>query len=306
MSVDVIEPGLATSVQDRGRSGAYNVGIPPSGALDQSSAMMANLLVGNPIDAAVLEAPYLGPKLRFTSSTTVAVTGGRAKVLINGEEMASWESIPVHADDVLSFGFIEAGARLYIAASGGFDVPRVLGSRSTYTLGALGGLHGRPLVAGDVLPTGPASSYRHRRVEEKLRPALGKAVELRIVLGLYDYRLTDGARDTLLSAEWGLTPVADRTGFRYAGPKLDFVEREQPFGAGSDPSNIVDAGYPIGSIQIPSGSEPIILHRDAWAVSSFVDVRTVVLFGLCGLVGCGVCACEEGSHHLVRGLVTQG
>ncbi|WP_036499051.1 biotin-dependent carboxyltransferase family protein [Nocardia aobensis] len=277
MHVEVIEPGLATSVQDLGRSGAYNVGIPPSGALDQTSAKIANLLVGNDIGAAVLEAPYLGPKLGFSGPAVVAVTGAQADVLVNGIEVPAWESFRVEEGDVLSFGFVRGGARLYIAVAGGFDVPVVLGSRSTYGLGALGGFDGRILRAGDTLPVGVAGpDFVARAVPEKARPRWSREVELRIVLGLYDYRLTPDGRDTLLDTVWSLTPVADRTGFRYAGAKLDFEERVQPFGAGSDPSNIVDAGYPIGSIQVPSGSEPIILHRDAVSGGGYAMVGTVI------------------------------
>ncbi|GEE03667.1 allophanate hydrolase [Gordonia spumicola] len=275
-AVEVVEPGLATTIQDRGRSGAYNVGIPPSGALDQSSAILANLLVGNPAGAAVLEAPYMGPKLAFRGTGAVAVTGGRAKVLINGEERDQWESLEVADGDVLSFGFIEAGARLYIAVAGGFDVPEILGSRSTYTLGALGGFGGRALAKGDVVPVGEATPFVARRIADADRPVLSREVELRIVLGLYDYRLSESGLSTLLDTPWQLTPVADRTGFRYAGAQLDFVPRTQPFGAGSDPSNIVDAGYPIGSIQVPSGSEPIILHRDAVSGGGYAMVGTVI------------------------------
>jgi len=277
MWIDVVEPGLATSVQDLGRIGAYNVGIPPSGALDQASAKIANLLVGNPVDAAVLEAPYLGPTLAFNGPAVVAVTGAKAAVKLNGEPMPSWEAFRAGDGDVLSFGFMEAGARLYVAVAGGFDVPLVLGSRSTYGLGALGGIEGRPLRAGDRLPAGEtAPGFVPRSVPEQSRPAWSREVELRVVLGLYDYRLTEDAVRTLLDAVWSLTPVADRTGFRYAGPRLDFEQRVQPFGAGSDPSNIVDAGYPIGSIQVPSGSEPIILHRDAVSGGGYAMVGTVI------------------------------
>ncbi|MHA4854572.1 5-oxoprolinase subunit C family protein [Rhodococcus sp. MSC1_016] len=285
MWVEVVEPGLATTVQDLGRNGAYNVGIPPSGALDQVSAKLANLLVGNPVQAAVLEAPYMGPKLTFSGPTTVAVTGGTAQVLLNGQEISAWEAVRVEDGDVLSFGFISGGARLYIAVAGGFDVPAVLGSRSTYALGALGGFEGRKLEAGDRLPLGDsASSFVPRSVPVDARPTWSRNVELRVVLGLYDYRLTEDAVEALLSADWSLTPVADRTGFRYAGPKLDFMPRVQPFGAGSDPSNIVDAGYPIGSIQVPSGSEPIILHRDAVSGGGYAMVGTVISVDM-GLVG---------------------
>jgi len=103
-----------------------------------------------------------------------------------------------------------------------------------------------------------------------------KEQTVRIVLGLYDHRLTDEGMDNLLTGEWKVTPVADRMGLRYSGPGVKWKEREQPFGAGSDPSNIVDAGYAVGSIQIPGGTQPIILHRDAVSGGGYAMVGTVI------------------------------
>jgi len=277
MFVEVIEPGLATTVQDLGRTGGYNVGIPPSGALDQRSARLANLLVGNAEGAAVLEAPYLAPRLRVDGDGFIAVTGATAQLLINSAEQPSWAPVRVKPGDEISFGFVNAGARIYLAFAGGIDVSPVMGSRATYSLGALGGFAGRSLQAGDRLPVGdrhgPPAAHG---VPEDFQPEWSRQVELRVVLGLYDYRLTAAARDILVGSVWTLTTVADRTGFRYSGPRLEFQERIQPFGAGSDPSNIVDAGYPIGSIQVPSGSEPIILHRDAVSGGGYAMVGTVI------------------------------
>jgi biotin-dependent carboxylase-like uncharacterized protein len=277
MAVEILEPGLATTVQDRGRPGHYDVGIPPSGALDLYSALAANLLVGNPDDAAVLEAAYLGPRLRFTEPAVVAVTGATMPPTVNDEPVPQWESVEVAEGDVLAFGYLQAGARAYIAVSGGIDVPPVLGSRSTYALGGFGGFEGRPVRAGDVLPVGKAEGGRPgRSVPEELRPPLEREVDLRVVLGLYDYRLTDAGLATLLDTTWSLTPVADRIGFRYTGGQLEWRDRVQPFGAGSDLSNIVDAGYPLGSIQVPGGVEPILLHRDAVSGGGYAMVATVI------------------------------
>jgi biotin-dependent carboxylase-like uncharacterized protein len=278
MAIEVRKPGLSTTVQDLGRDGYYNVGVPPSGALDQASAIAANLLVGNPEGAAVLECAYLGPELAFGEAATVAVTGADLEPRVNGEARPAWTSLHLEAGDVLSFGHLRAGARMYLAVSGGIDVPEALGSRSTYALGALGGLEGRPLQAGDVLPRGSSDNGdgRERVLPPQLRPTLGSELEIRVVMGLYDHRLTDAGRATFLETSWKLTPVADRVGFRYDGPKLDLVEREQPFGAGSDPSNIVDAPYPVGSIQVPGGVEPIILHRDAVSGGGYAMIATVI------------------------------
>jgi biotin-dependent carboxylase-like uncharacterized protein len=276
MALEILEPGLATSVQDRGRPGHYNVGIPPSGAVDLYSALAANLLVGNPDDAAVLEAAYMAPKIRFTEPATVAVTGGTMPVTINGQSAPQWEALHVNAGDELAFAFLQGGARVYIAVSGGVEVPAVLGSRSTYGLGGFGGFEGRVLKAGDVLPVGAGAQVGDRSVPENLRPRFERELDIRVVLGLYDYRLTDKGLAQFLESVWTLTPVADRIGFRYAGGSLEWKERVQPFGAGSDPSNIVDAGYPLGSIQIPGGLEPIILHRDAVSGGGYAMVATVI------------------------------
>ncbi len=277
MGVSVLAPGIATTVQDTGRPGYYNVGIPPSGSLDQYSSLAANMLVGNGDDAAVLECTYMGPELRFDQPATVAVAGADLPPLLNGDTRPTWESFAVKAGDVLSFGFLRSGARAYLAVSGGFDVPVALGSRSTYALGALGGYDGRALAAGDELPIGDADGVAPgRAVPEALRSNHPKHREIRVMMGLYDHRLTDRARRAFLETEWRLTPVADRTGFRYRGAELEFRDRDAPFGAGSDPSNIVDAPYPIGSIQIPGGVEPIVLHRDAVSGGGYVMVGTVI------------------------------
>lgn len=181
--------------------------------------------------------------------------------------------------DALSFGHLKGGARAYVAVAGGFDVPEVLGSRSTYGLGGLGGLEGRPLQVGDTLAVGQAGSSAGeagRALPEALWPAFPTELEVRVVMGLYDHLLTGDGRATFLDAEWVLTPTADRVGFRYRGPELDMVRRTQPFGAGSDPSNIVDAPYPIGSIQVPGGVEPIVLMRDAVSGGGYAMVATVI------------------------------
>jgi biotin-dependent carboxylase-like uncharacterized protein len=277
MPIEVTKPGLSTTVQDRGREGYYHVGVPPSGALDQFSLVAANLLVGNPEGAAALECAYMGPELRFTEPSVVAVTGADLEPRVNGEAQPGWTSFAVEAGDTLTFGHLKGGARAYIAVAGGIDVPEALGSRSTYALGALGGLEGRPLQAGDELAVGAgADGTAGRSAPEDVRPALPNEVEVRVVMGLYDHLLTDDGRRTFLETTWTLTPVADRVGFRYKGEQLEMVKREQPFGAGSDPSNIVDAPYPIGSIQVPGGVEPIILHRDAVSGGGYAMIATVI------------------------------
>ena len=279
MAIEVVKPGLATSVQDAGRPGYYNIGIPLSGALDQYALRVANLLVGNEEGAAVLEASLLAPELVFRAPAIVAVTGAEVAPKINGEGRSRNESFAVRAGDRLTFDFMKAGARSYIAIAGGIDVPVVLGSRSTYGLGALGGFSGRKLMAGDVVPVGTAkpAARAGRALPADLTPTYPKSLELRVVTGLYFHRLTEEAAKTFIADTWTVAPEADRIGYRYRkGRALTFRKRTQPFGAGSDPSNIIDAGYPYGSIQVPGGLEPIILHRDAVSGGGYAMIGTVI------------------------------
>jgi biotin-dependent carboxylase-like uncharacterized protein len=279
MAIDVKKPGLATSIQDAGRPGYYHLGIPLSGALDQQSLLLANLLVGNDEGAAVIECTLLAPELQFDAPALVAVTGADAQVKVNGVEVPRNESFPVQAGDTLGFGFMRLGARLCIAVAGGIDVPLVLGSRSTYGLGAFGGFQGRKLQAGDKLPVGVPSARARpgRRVAAELLPALGKEVALRVLPGIYFHRLEEVSVTSFFADTWTVASEADRIGYRYKnGTPLAFLPRTPPFGAGADPSNIVDAGYPYGSIQVPGGREPIVLHRDAVSGGGYAMVGTVI------------------------------
>jgi biotin-dependent carboxylase-like uncharacterized protein len=279
MAIKVLKPGLATTVQDLGRPGYYHIGIPLSGGMDRHALAAANLLVGNPEGAAVLEAVFMGPELAFTDDATVAVTGAELPPKLDGVPRETWSSFKVKRGQIVSFDFLKQGARAYIAVSGGIDVPVVLGSRSTYALGALGGFKGRKLEAGDELPVGDTTSVKEGRTVAKDLRGLPGAVptELRVMPGLYWHRITEAAGDGFFADSWKVAPEADRIGYRFKGGKpLQFVPREPPFGAGSDPSNITDACYPYGSIQVPGGTEPIVLHRDAVSGGGYFMVGTVI------------------------------
>lgn len=279
MTLEIREPGLYTTVQDRGRFGYYKFGIPQSGSMDQYSAGAANRLAGNTPEEAVLECTYMGPTFTTDEDAVIAVTGAPVDVFVNDAPVETWRRIELVAGDTVRFGLIRAGMKFYVAVRGGIDVPEVLGSRSTYAIGMIGGLDGRKLERGDRLPVGVPPASELARLDE-LRPddvpAFEKEVEIRIVLGLYDIKLAQEGIDNLLNEEWTLTPVADRMGLRYQGPGVVWKDGEQPFGAGQDPSNIVDAGYAMGSIQIPGGTQPIVLHREAVSGGGYAMVGTVI------------------------------
>ncbi len=279
MAIRVRKPGLLTTVQDTGRFGQYDIGMPPSGAMDTFSYQVGNYLVGNDEGAAGLEITYFGPEIEFTQDAVIAITGAELPPKINGDEAPTWETLAVEEGDVLSFDYLKGGARSYLAIAGGIDVPVFMHSRSTYTLIGLGGHEGRALQEGDELKIGDsdgASDRVGKRVDDDQIPVYSDSPELRVIIGLASYRLTEDSLQTFLNTEWTVTPDADRIGYRYRGGELEFVEREQPAGAGADQANVVDFGYPVGSIQVPGGVEPIVLNNDAVTGGGYATIGTVI------------------------------
>jgi biotin-dependent carboxylase-like uncharacterized protein len=279
MPIKVNSAGLATTIQDLGRPGYYHLGIPIGGAMDRLALRAANLLVGNDEGAACLEAVFMGPELEFTEDTSIAITGGELPPMIDGEVKETWTNLKVKKGQTLSFDYIRSGARAYIAVAGGIDTPPALGSRSTYSIGALGGYEGRALQPGDKLPVGAVSKAvpEGTSIPLALRRSPTRPAHLRVLPGLYWHRVSEPSRARFFEDTWKVAPEADRMGYRFqGGTAIDFVDREPPFGAGSDPSNITDACYPYGSIQIPGGTEPIILHRDAVSGGGYFMIGTVI------------------------------
>jgi biotin-dependent carboxylase-like uncharacterized protein len=280
MAIRVRQPGLLSTVQDTGRFGEYALGMPPSGAMDVFSYQVGNYLVGNEEGAAGLEITYFGPELEFTEAAVIALTGAQMPPKINGEEAPTWEALEVAEGDVLTFDYLRNGARSYLAVAGGIDVPVFMHSRSTYTLIGLGGHEGRALQEGDELEVGEAPRNAEGQVGKRVGgdhiPTYSSETELRVIIGLASYRITEQSMEEFLSTTWTVTPDADRVGYRYKGGELEFVERELPAGAGSDPANVVDFGYPIGSIQVPGGVEPIVLMNDAVTGGGYATIGTVI------------------------------
>lgn len=277
----VTAPGAHTLIQDLGRPGHYALGLPPSGALDQFSHRCANLLVGNDENAATLEITMVGPTLEFTTDSCVAVAGGDVDITVDGHPHQPWTSLNVSAGQVLHVGVLRSGCRAYVAIRGGIDTTPFLGSRSTYVSSAIGGLRGASLRTGDILPVG--NLYGHHRhlgpgcvIEPRLRPNHSGEYTVRVVEGLCHYRFARDSVTTFFTAPYTVSSESDRTGYRLQGPALGFVDREAPFGAGENPSNVVDLGYPMGSIQIPNGEEPICLLRDAVTGGGYATIGTVI------------------------------
>lgn len=274
----ILDGGLVTTVQDTGRYGHYHIGMPPSGAMDQFAHTVANWLVGNDESDASLEMTYMGADVEFEDDVVFAITGADMSPSLEDEPVPMWTAVQAEAGETLTFEYAMEGTRAYLAVAGGIDIEPVMGSRATYTLIGIGGHEGRSLETGDALPIGDSSTGEDMvgaSIEEEQRPDY-TTNEITVVMGLCDYRLTDEGRERFLNTDWKVSDEADRVGYRFNGPDITdmFEERDQPFGAGPDVTNVVDLGYPVGSIQM--AGQPIVLMRDAVTGGGYTTVGTVV------------------------------
>ena len=278
---EVIKAGLETSVQDYpGRVGYWNQGFPPSGPMDSWSFRLANVLVGNEPGDAALECQFVGPELRFEEPALVAVTGAEMNPTLDGQQMDLWRSYKVQPGQTLSLDVARVGARAYIAVSGGIRTEPWLGSRSTFHKAGVGGFEGHALKVGQRVPTGTGRELPERRVKEDARPKISRSRkwDVEVVAGPNDDWLDEKGIETFLSAEWKISPKSDRTGIRLEGPgeALTFADKatnKRPE-HGSEPSNIIDQGYPNGAINL-AGLTPIILVNDGPSMGGFINPFTV-------------------------------
>ncbi len=273
----VTAAGLLTTVQDLGRYGYGRYGLPVAGALDDCALRWANLLAGNPAEAAALELTFLGPTLALEGDRPVvaALAGADFGATLNGRPLPPWRGFTLRPGDTLALGACKVGARGYLAVAGGFDLPPALGSRSTDLLGGIGGLagagQGRALGPGDLLPlapdAGPAPPLRALPPERA--PRYGGELRLRVVLGPQDDRFTEDAIVTFLSSVYSVTREADRMGVRLEGPALAF--RDGPAGA-----DIISEGVATGAIQVPAHGRPIVLLAAHQTTGGYAKIGGVI------------------------------
>ena len=277
--IEVLHPGLETSVQDYpGRIGHWNQGFPPSGPMDSWSFRLANLLVGNAPGAPALECQFFGPRLRFHTDVVVAVTGADMRPQLDGDPCPMWESVTVRSGQTLALGAAKGGARAYLACSGSFALEPWLGSCSTFHKAGVGGIDGHALRGGQRIPLGVGRGAPGRRVQPARRPPItgDKCWEIEVVRGPNDDWIDDAGHERFLSTAWGLSPQSDRTGYRLDGPDWTFAEKATHKAPehGSEPSNIIDQGYPAGAINL-AGQTPIILVADGPSMGGFINPYTV-------------------------------
>ena len=276
---DVISAGTMTTIQDYpGRTGYWDVGVPPSGAFDDYSFRLGNRLLGNDETAAGLEITVNGPTLRFNKATRIVLTGADMPATLNDAALPFWTVITINAGDELRIGQVRgAGARAYLLIAGGIDCANYLGSKSTFTLGQFGGLAGRALRAGDVVPFFASSArVASLSIPNEARPQITTQWTLHVVYGPHgapDFFTDDDIKD-FFAASWQVHYNSSRTGIRLVGPKPQWA-RSDGGEAGLHPSNIHDNAYALGAVDF-TGDMPVILGPDGPSLGGFVCPVTVI------------------------------
>ena len=263
MEMTILRSGGLTTVQDLGRPGHRAAGVPASGAADALALRLANLLVGNPENAAALECALVGPDLIFSESVTIAVGGASFAGL------PAWRPIQVPANERIELGTCLGGCRGYVAISGGIAVEPVQGSRSTYLRAGLGGWQGRALRADDRLPLGTpqrTGKIDHWKVSPRVLPAYTTSPRLRVVAGAQADEFGPGWRE----AEFAVTPQFDRMGLRLSGPAVTRLNERE----------LLSAAVAPGTVQVPPDGQPIILLADAQTIGGYPRLAHVIAVDL--------------------------
>ena len=268
--IEVLKPGLFTTIQDQGRWGYQSYGVGIAGALDPFALSAANLLVGNPEGAAGLEITLQGPTLKFHREAAVAITGADLDPKLEGQSIPNWTCVLVPSGSTLSFKGKKSGVRAYLAVSGGIDVPQVMGSRSTYLLGEFGGLEGRALKAQDLLAAGfsPVNGLDlvGKSFPEELHPPYHKNPTLRVVMGPFDEFFSEEGKEGFLSTLYTVTAQSNRMGYRLQGTPITRQKKEE----------LITCGLANGTIQVPPNGQPILLLADRQTIGGYPIIATLI------------------------------
>lgn len=266
-ALKILAPGGFTTVQDKGRFGYQQMGVPISGVLDSFAFTVANILVGNKQNQAVLEITIMGPSLEILKDMDIALTGAQMGMTLNGAEVAQWRSIRVKPGDILTISQIKSGCRAYLAVSGGIRVPLIMGSCSTYVGGKIGGFMGRTLLKGDILEVNDVKiSGKPRSIPGSMIPQYPSCAIIRTIPGPQDDYFDMGLTP-LFKTEYMVTPKADRMGYRLLGNAVSIKE--------DMPKSIISEPSMPGSIQIPADEQPIILLVEQ-TVGGYAKIATVI------------------------------
>ena len=260
--IHVQSPGMFTTVQDTGRYGYGPVGVSASGAADPIALRIGNLLVGNPESAAALEMTLLGGSFAFPAGAIVALTGSEFEATV---PMST--ACQIEPGEIVKIGPTRSGARCYLCVRGGIAVPRFLGSASTHILSGLGGLDGRPLRKGDVLPIGAApGNFQARVVGPKAFEQLRPRKILRATIAPQTNSFSAGSIRRFYDGPWTVTEESNRMGLRLQGPQLDTPHAGQ----------MITEGVSLGAIQVPAGGQPIVLFVEQQTTGGYPKIANIV------------------------------
>lgn len=266
--IEVLEPGLLTTIQDSGRWGHQRFGVPVAGPMDRASHRLANLLVGNRASCASLEVTLVGPRLEFGGDLLFAVAGAEFDLALDGGRAALNTVHAARRGQQLAFGPPRRGARAYLAVAGGIDAPPVLGSRATHVGSGTGGLQGRALRAGDRLA--PGGDIERAAHAGDARPAVtrlaGEGARVRIIRGPHDDRFGARGVATLEASRYHVTADSDRMGYRLEGPRLEQAAAGE----------LISSAVPTGAVQVPPSGQPIVLMADHQTTGGYPRIGTVI------------------------------
>ena len=258
MSIEILSPGISTTIQDRGRFGYQDKGIPVSGFMDVTSAHMANTLVTNEVDTAVIEMTLLGIKFKATQAITIAITGANMQPKLNGKSISMYKAIEVPKDGVVSFKGATKGVYGYVAVYGGLKIPRILESKSTYVPAKLGGFKGRVLQKGDVLPV---LHQTLKSVQSKVKaPEFPLNVTLRCLQGPEWDWFSEESKATFFKTLFTISKNSNRIGIRLEGNKVSLPIKDE----------IISSGIVKGTVQITKSGQPIVMMADASTTGGYL------------------------------------
>jgi antagonist of KipI len=259
---EVKKAGMLTTIQDLGRIGFQKYGVPVTGAMDPFALQVANILVGNPKDEGCMEITVMGPELIVLSNFTAALTGADLSPKLNGEPIAMWKSFELKKGDRLEFGTPKLGMRAYLSVAGGFDVPVIMGSKSTYTKAGIGKIisKGDKLYGYAVDGTAGVGLF-HTEI-----PSYQKEVELRVISGPHTDRFTEEGLNTFFNEVHSVSAKSDRMGYRLESPAITHKN-------GAD---IWSDAIPLGGVQVPASGNPIILMADRQTTGGYTRIATVI------------------------------
>ncbi|MBS1841865.1 MAG: biotin-dependent carboxyltransferase family protein [Acidobacteria bacterium] len=263
----VLAPGLLTTVQDLGREGYGPIGVSASGAADALSLRVGNRLVGNPEGAAGIEMTLLGGQLQFSQDATIALTGADFGATLDERAVFQYSSISVKAGQIAKFGPTRSGARAYLCVRGGIVVPEFLGSRSTHLLSGLGGVEGRALRNGDVLPVGESTPLPPMTtLSQKLRAGAAPRKTIRVTRGPHWKNFSKATQENVLRQTYVVTEEANRMGIRLKGTQFELASGGE----------MITEGVSLGAIQVTPSGQPIILFVEQQTTGGYPKIANVI------------------------------